>query len=33
MDLKFLAGNKNVSDTLRTAANRLQRQRTAEKGS
>jgi len=32
MDLKFLTGNKNVSDTLRTAANRLQRQRTAEKG-
>jgi hypothetical protein len=33
MDLKFLTANKNVSDTLRTAANRLQRQRTAERGS
>ena len=33
MDLKFLTGNKNVSDTLRTAANRLQRQRTAERSS
>jgi hypothetical protein len=33
LDLKFLAGNKNVSDTLRTAAARLQRQRTAERGS
>ena len=32
-DLKFLASNKNVSDTLRTAANRLQRQRTAERSS
>jgi hypothetical protein len=27
LDLKFLAGNKNVSDTLRTAATRLMRQR------
>ncbi|HEX4643369.1 MAG TPA: hypothetical protein VH161_07870 [Candidatus Acidoferrales bacterium] len=33
MDLKFLTSNKNVSDTLRTAANRLQRQRTAERSS
>jgi hypothetical protein len=28
LDLKFLTGNKNVADTLRTAATRLQRQRT-----
>ena len=27
LDLKFLAGNKNISDTLRTAATRLMRQR------
>jgi hypothetical protein len=33
MDLKFLSTNKNVADTLRTAATRLQRQRTAERGS
>jgi hypothetical protein len=33
LDLKFLTGNKNVADTLRTAATRLQRQRTAERGS
>lgn len=33
LDLKFLSANKNVSDTLRTAAARLQRQRTAERGS
>jgi hypothetical protein len=33
LDLKFLSGNKNVSDTLRTAAARLMRQRTAERGS
>jgi hypothetical protein len=32
-DLKFLAGNKNVSDTLRTAALRLQRQRSAQRSS
>ena len=30
-DLKLLAGNKNVNETLRTAANRLQRQRTVKK--
>jgi hypothetical protein len=33
MDLKFLAGNKNVSETLRTAATRLMRQRSAERNS
>jgi hypothetical protein len=33
LDLKFMTGNKNVSDTLRTAAMRLQRQRTAERNS
>jgi hypothetical protein len=32
-DLKFLTTNKNIADTLRTAANRLQRQRTAERSS
>lgn len=32
LDLKFLAGNKNVSETLRTAATRLMRQRAAERG-
>ena len=31
LDLKFLATNKNVADTLRTAATRLQRQRNAER--
>jgi len=31
-DLKFLAGNKNVSETLRTAAMRLQRQRAVQRG-
>ncbi|HWX38984.1 MAG TPA: hypothetical protein VNY09_07055 [Candidatus Sulfotelmatobacter sp.] len=30
-DLKFLTSNKNVAETLRTAALRLQRQRTAER--
>ena len=33
LDLKFLSTNKNVADTLRTAATRLQRQRTAERNS
>jgi hypothetical protein len=33
LDLKFLTGNKNVSDTLRTAAMRLQRQRSAQRSS
>lgn len=33
LDLKFLSTNKNVADTLRTAATRLQRQRTAARGS
>jgi hypothetical protein len=33
LDLKFLTGNKNVADTLRTAATRLQRQRSAQRGS
>jgi hypothetical protein len=33
VDLKFLATNKNVAETLRTAALRLQRQRSAERGS
>jgi hypothetical protein len=32
MDLKFLTGNKNVSETLRTAATRLMRQRSVERG-
>jgi hypothetical protein len=32
-DLKFMTTNKNVSDTLRTAATRLQRQRSVERGS
>jgi len=32
-DLKFLTTNKNIADTLRTAANRLQRQRNAERSS
>jgi hypothetical protein len=32
-DLKFLTGNKNVADTLRTAAMRLQRQRSAQRSS
>jgi len=31
LDLKFLTTNKNVSDTLRTAATRLQRKRTTER--
>jgi hypothetical protein len=31
-DLKFLAGSKNIADTLRTAAMRLQRQRSAQRG-
>lgn len=30
-DLKKLAGNRNISDTLRTAANRLQMQRTQKR--
>jgi len=33
VDLKFLTTNKNVAETLRTAAMRLQRQRSAERGS
>lgn len=33
LDLKFLSTNKNVADTLRTAAARLQRQRSVERGS
>ena len=33
LDLKFLTTNKNVADTLRTAAMRLQHQRTSERGS
>ncbi len=33
LDLKFLSGNKNVADTLRTAAARLQRQRSAARDS
>ena len=33
LDLKFLTGNKNVSDTLRTAAARLMRQRSVERSS
>jgi hypothetical protein len=33
LDLKFLTGNKNVAETLRTAATRLQRQRSAERSS
>jgi predicted transcriptional regulator len=32
-DLKFLTGNKNISETLRTAATRLQRQRAVQRGS
>jgi hypothetical protein len=32
-EIKFLTTNKNVADTLRTAAMRLQRQRSAERGS
>jgi hypothetical protein len=32
LDLKFLAGNKNISETLRTAATRLMRQRSVERG-
>jgi hypothetical protein len=31
LDLKFLTTNKNISDTLRTAATRLQRKRTTER--
>ena len=30
-DLKLLVGNKNIPDTLRTSANRLQRQRSAQR--
>jgi len=33
LDLKFLTGNKNIADTLRTAATRLMRQRSAERSS
>ena len=33
LDLKFLTTNKNVAETLRTAAMRLQRQRSAERNS
>jgi hypothetical protein len=33
LDVKFLSTNKNVADTLRTAATRLQRQRSAQRGS
>jgi hypothetical protein len=32
-DLKFLTGNKNIPDTLRTAANRLHRQRATQRES
>jgi hypothetical protein len=32
-DIKFLAGNKNISETLRTAATRLMRQRAVVRGS
>lgn len=32
-DLKFLTTSKNIADTLRTSAMRLQRQRTSERGS
>jgi hypothetical protein len=32
LDLKFMTSNKNVADTLRTAATRLQRQRSADRG-
>lgn len=32
-DLKFLTGNKNIPDTLRTAANRLHRQRATRRES
>ena len=31
-DLKLLTNNKNIPDTLRTAANRLQRQRASQRG-
>ncbi len=31
LDLKFLAGSRNIAETLRTAAMRLQRQRSAER--
>jgi len=31
-DLKLLTANKNIPDTLRTAANRLQRQRASQRG-
>jgi hypothetical protein len=30
LDLKFLAGSKNIAETLRTSAMRLKRQRSAE---
>ena len=33
LDLKFLSTNKNVADTLRTAATRLQRQRSVQRDS
>jgi hypothetical protein len=33
LDLKFLTTNKNISDTLRTAATRLMRQRSVQRGS
>jgi hypothetical protein len=33
LDLKFMAGNKNVADTLRIAAMRLQRQRSVQRDS
>ncbi len=33
LDLKFLTGNKNIAETLRTAATRLQRQRSTQRGS
>ena len=32
-DLKLLVSNKNIPDTLRTAANRLQRQRASQRES
>jgi pentose-5-phosphate-3-epimerase len=33
LDLKFLSTNKNVADTLRTSASRLQRRRSSERES
>jgi hypothetical protein len=33
LDVKFLSGNKNVPETLRTTATRLFRKRSLERGS